>query len=90
MPTYEYKCLKCGYYFEKFHAMSDAPVKKCPHCHLMAVQRLISGGAGIIFKGSGFYATDYKKKVSAHRESKVSKGCSSCAPSTGSCSQCKK
>lgn len=59
MPTYEYKCQSCGYMFEKFQSMSDKPLQNRPHCN-GKVQRLISGGAGIIFKGSGFYATDYR------------------------------
>jgi len=60
MPTYEYKCQACGFTFEKFQSIKDKPVKKCPKCD-GTVQRLISGGAGVIFKGSGFYATDYTK-----------------------------
>ncbi len=60
MPTYEYKCQACGFTFEKFQSMKDKPIKKCPKCD-GTVQRLISGGAGVIFKGSGFYATDYAK-----------------------------
>jgi len=59
MPTYEYKCQDCGYTFEKFQSMKDKPLEKCPECN-GKVQRLIGGGAGIIFKGSGFYATDYR------------------------------
>ena len=58
MPTYEYKCQDCGYKFERFQGIKDEPLEKCPKCN-GKVQRLISGGAGIIFKGSGFYATDY-------------------------------
>ena len=61
MPTYEYKCDKCGHHFELFQKMTDPPVKICPVCK-GKVTRLISGGAGFIFKGSGFYITDYKKK----------------------------
>ena len=61
MPTYEYECLRCGYRFEEFQKMSDEPVKRCPKCN-GKVKRLISTGAGIIFKGSGFYATDYSRK----------------------------
>ena len=60
MPTYEYKCTKCGHVFEAFQKMSDPPVEKCPKCD-GPVERLISGGTGLIFKGSGFYITDYKK-----------------------------
>ena len=61
MPTYEYECKKCSYHFEVFQAMSDDPVKKCPKCG-KAVRRLIMGGAGVIFKGSGFYSTDNTSK----------------------------
>jgi putative FmdB family regulatory protein len=60
MPTYEYECQECKIRFEEFQRMSDPPVKKCPKCG-GRVRRIISGGAGLIFKGSGFYATDYKK-----------------------------
>lgn len=65
MPTYEYACPKCGYHFEQFQSMRDAPLKKCPKCKRMALKRLIGGGSGIIFKGSGFYQTDYKKPAAA-------------------------
>src|SRR5882724_7259958 len=60
MPTYEYQCDKCGHRFEKFQSMTSAPIKKCPSCGKNALKRLISGGAGLIFKGSGFYITDYR------------------------------
>jgi putative FmdB family regulatory protein len=59
MPTYKYECQSCGYIFEKFQTMTDAAVKICPQCG-EEVQRIISSGAGLIFKGSGFYQTDYK------------------------------
>src|SRR4051812_4166999 len=60
MPTYEYKCNACGHRFEKFQSMSAEPIRKCPKCGKMKVQRLIGTGAGLIFKGSGFYITDYR------------------------------
>ncbi len=60
MPTYEYECKKCGHLFERFQSMMEDPVKVCPECG-GKVKRLISSGAGLIFKGSGFYITDYKK-----------------------------
>jgi putative FmdB family regulatory protein len=63
MPTYEYKCQGCGYTFEKFQNMKDKPLAKCPRCN-STVQRLISGGAGVIFKSSGFYTTDNNPKIS--------------------------
>jgi putative FmdB family regulatory protein len=59
MPTYEYRCPECGNEFEQFGRMSDPPVQECPRCHAEA-QRKISGGAGLLFKGSGFYITDYR------------------------------
>jgi len=60
MPTYEYECTKCGHTFEAFQSMKDEPLSSCPECR-GRVRRLIGGGIGIIFKGSGFYTTDYKK-----------------------------
>lgn len=59
MPTYEYRCDECGNEFEKFGRMSDPPVQACPACGAEA-QRRISAGAGLLFKGSGFYITDYR------------------------------
>ena len=61
MPTYEYECLKCGFKFESFHNINSTPIKKCPKCNSQ-LRRLIGGGCGLIFKGSGFYITDYKRK----------------------------
>jgi putative FmdB family regulatory protein len=60
MPTYEYKCTACGHAFEQFQSITAAPVKRCPHCGKSKVKRLVSTGAGLIFKGSGFYITDYR------------------------------
>ena len=60
MPTYEYRCKSCGYHFDSFQKMGDAPLKKCPKCGGELV-RVISGGSGVIFKGSGWYVTDYGK-----------------------------
>ncbi|MDR1986282.1 MAG: zinc ribbon domain-containing protein [Treponema sp.] len=57
MPTYEYECKSCGHTFDVFQRMSDAPLTSCPQCG-QALRRLINGGSGIIFKGSGFYVTD--------------------------------
>jgi len=60
MPTYEYECQDCKEHFELFQSITASPVKDCPKCS-GNVKRLIGGGSGIIFKGSGFYATDYRK-----------------------------
>ena len=68
MPTYDYQCSACGYEFEAFQAMSARPIKKCPKCKRLKVKRLIGPGAGIIFKGSGFYETDYKSKAKPKKE----------------------
>jgi putative FmdB family regulatory protein len=59
MPTYEYECRSCRHTFEAFQSIKDEPLKKCPKCG-KALRRLFGGGLGIIFKGSGFYTTDYK------------------------------
>jgi putative FmdB family regulatory protein len=59
MPTYEYECTKCGISFELEQRMSDKPRERCPECRGKVI-RIISGGGGIILKGSGFYATDYR------------------------------
>ena len=61
MPTYDYFCKKCQNTFEYFQSMSDSALEKCPKCN-NRVRRLISGGSGLIFKGSGFYLTDYAQK----------------------------
>ncbi len=63
MPTYEYECSKCGHLFDVFHSMTAKPRIKCPECG-GKTKKKISAGAGIIFKGSGFYETDYKRKSS--------------------------
>ena len=82
MPTYEYECKSCGHGFEVFQAMSDAPLKDCPECG-QEIRRLIFGGTGVIFKGSGFYVTD---KSSSGRKEKApssakSEACASCSES---------
>lgn len=61
MPTYEYRCKKCSHGFEEFQTITAAPLTECPACHQKSLTRVIQGGAGLIFKGEGFYITDYKK-----------------------------
>jgi putative FmdB family regulatory protein len=60
MPTYGYACEKCGHEFDEFQSIKAKPLRKCPQCGKLALKRLIGTGAGIIFKGSGFYQTDYR------------------------------
>jgi putative FmdB family regulatory protein len=60
MPIYEYQCSNCGYKLDELQTMSEPPLVKCPNCGKDTLKRLIGAGAGIIFKGSGFYQTDYK------------------------------
>jgi putative FmdB family regulatory protein len=60
MPTYEYRCDACEHEFEQFQSMTARPLRKCPECGKLKLKRLIGTGAGVIFKGSGFYETDYR------------------------------
>lgn len=64
MPTYEYLCLKCGGRFDRLQSITEAPLKKCESCG-GKVERQIGSGAGLIFKGTGFYITDYKRGSSS-------------------------
>ena len=80
MPNYDYECASCGHTFEAFQKMSDKHLTKCPKCQ-KKVRRLISGGAGLIFKGPGFYSTDYRKETKRDAKPacpKTKDGCSSC------------
>ena len=75
MPTYEYQCDGCGHTFEKFQSMSAPVLRKCPNCGQMQLKRLIGAGSAVIFKGSGFYETDYRsdnyKKAQTKEKPKV-------------------
>lgn len=62
MPTYDYVCDGCGHRFEAFHSMSADPLKDCPACKEAKLRRLFGAGAAILFKGSGFYVTDYRSQ----------------------------
>src|SRR5438445_12667035 len=62
MPTYDYECDACGHKFEEFQSMSDKVLKKCPACKKPKLRRLFGTGAAVIFKGSGFYQTDYRSE----------------------------
>jgi putative FmdB family regulatory protein len=76
MPTYEYECAACGEKFEKFQSITAKPIRKCPACGKNRAKRLLGIGAGVIFKGSGFYCTDYRsdsyKKAASSETSSAS------------------
>ena len=102
MPTYDYLCDSCGHEFELFQSIKDDAVRKCPECKKLKLRRLFGTGAALVFKGSGFYQTDYRsdsykkaaKADSASSESKSKSDSGSKASSDGGCSgdksSCKK
>ena len=75
MPTYQYECSSCQHAFEQLQSIADPKLKKCPKCSKKTLHRLIGAGSGVIFKGSGFYATDYKKKEIKNESPSPSSGC---------------
>jgi putative FmdB family regulatory protein len=83
MPTYEYECKSCGHTFDVFQNIRDEPVKICPQCG-REVRRIIHGGTGIIFKGSGFYVTDKAKGAAAKPGGKAGPEKTAANPSPGS------
>ena len=97
MPTYDYRCSKCNHEWELFQSIKAGPVKKCPACGKQGAKRVIGSGAGIIFRGSGFYQTDYRsdsyKKAaaadskSADAKSTESKASESSSSKAGSSSE---
>lgn len=89
MPTYEYECKSCGHMFEAFQSMSEAPLSSCPKCG-QGVRRMINGGMGIIFKGSGFYVTDNGGSKSSggvkkSSSSEPASACEGCAKAEAAC-----
>ena len=68
MPTYDYQCQACGHSWELFQSMNDNPVKSCPKCKKRKAKRLLGVGAGLIFKGTRFYETDYKNKSGGEKK----------------------
>jgi putative FmdB family regulatory protein len=76
MPTYDYRCEACGHAFEEFQSITADPLKTCPECSKDQLRRLIGTGAGIIFKGSGFYETDYRSKEYKDKAKAEQKGSS--------------
>lgn len=71
MPIYEYQCSKCGHEMEELQTISAPPLIKCPNCGNNSLKKLIGTGGGLIFKGSGFYLTDYKNKSASEKNSKT-------------------
>jgi putative FmdB family regulatory protein len=88
MPTYEYLCSNCGHRFEKFQRITAEPETICPNCQQLSIKRVINGGNGIIFKGSGFYITDYRKD--SYNQSKKTESAVSTSSSSGSTTPAKK
>src|SRR5258708_29765161 len=86
MPTYEYTCANCKHDFERFESITAKPDKNCPKCKKKKAERRISGGGGFLFKGSGFYVTDYRKggAAAAKTDSKPSEG----KPAESTATQC--
>ncbi len=99
MPTYDYKCENCGHEFEQFQSITARTLRKCPECGKNTLNRLIGTGAGIIFKGSGFYETDYrsdsykqaqKKETDSDKEKKEEKKTESKVPKPAQKTESKK
>jgi putative FmdB family regulatory protein len=72
MPTYDYECDACGHRFERFEGVHELHIKPCPKCHKKKARRLVGMGAGLIFKGAGFYTTDYKRAGAGPAEKSAS------------------
>ncbi|MBY0527233.1 MAG: zinc ribbon domain-containing protein [Gemmataceae bacterium] len=86
MPTYEYECDACSHRFEELQTMTEEPLKKCPKCKKAKLRRLFGTGAGVIFKGSGFYQTDYRSesyKSAAQADQQGAKAASEKPATTG-------
>jgi len=87
MPTYDYRCTSCEHTWESFHSIKADPIKECPECHQETAKRVIGIGGGVIFKGSGFYQTDYRSdsyKKAAAADSKPPESSSSSTDSKSS------
>jgi len=78
MPNYKYECGNCGHSFVEFQAITEPPLVECPSCHVYSLKRLIGQGTGIIFKGTGFYTTDYKKSTEKKDPKVSTETCKTC------------
>jgi putative FmdB family regulatory protein len=83
MPNYDYVCDACRHKFEEFQSMKAAALKKCPKCGKNKLRRLMGTGGGVLFKGSGFYQTDYKSSSSKESKKEAPKSGGGCKPSCG-------
>ncbi len=82
MPTYEYECQKCAHHFDQSQPISAKPLTQCPQCK-GKIRRVISGGSGVLFKGSGFYATDYRSSSYKEKASKEKSSAKKSEPCSG-------
>ena len=86
MPTYEYECGRCGHHFDQFQGINAPRLRKCPACGKLSLRRLLGTGAGLLFKGSGFYLTDYRssgyKQAAKADQAKASEGAKTSDSST--------
>lgn len=73
MPTYDYECTACGHHFDELQSFSEPPLTKCPKCKKAKLVRLFGGGGAVIFKGSGFYETDYRRAGEKNGDGKAEK-----------------
>jgi len=89
MPTYDYRCESCGYAFEQFQSITARPLRTCPNCKRQRLQRLIGTGGGILFKGSGFYQTDYRSESYKKAAEAEQKAVTPSTPQTGSTKESK-
>ncbi len=83
MPTYEYVCDECGHNFDELQSFSDEPLKKCPKCGKKKLRRLFGTGAAVLFKGSGFYETDYRSESYKQAQKKESESSTPAATDAG-------
>ena len=91
MPTYEYECQACGHTFEKFQSIKARPIRTCPECGERQVRRLLGTGGALIFKGSGFYATDYRSRAyKKDAQKETGSGAAGKKDESSSCTGCKK
>ncbi len=87
MPTYEYECEACGHNFDIFQPITGKPLKKCTQCGALKLKRLINAGGGILFKGKGFYQTDYRSE--GYKKRAAEDASNGSAPDKKACASCK-